>query len=242
MAAADLQQIAAAQPLQPQRRPLAGLAARQQQRRAAFCRKRRANRGCRPIRRGSTLPRSPASGRRTDPGSARPCRSGGSGCRRRGAALRLIAEPLPQPRLQRQPQRQVQPRPERAEQDHLPVAELIARRLDEQRASRSAGTGGDQLPRDVMAEIAGRGGVEEDIRAAASRAVRGVEAVRQLAEERADGQAEIVAASAAFAAPERRPSPALPRPARRSRDPPRCAPGARRWCRAGTCRRRGVRR
>ena len=32
MAAADLQQVAAAQPLQPQRRPLAGLAARHQQR------------------------------------------------------------------------------------------------------------------------------------------------------------------------------------------------------------------
>ena len=55
-------------------------------------------------------------------------------------ALRTIAEPPAQAGLQGQTQRQVQPLAERAEQHHLPVAELIARRLDQQMSDRSAGS------------------------------------------------------------------------------------------------------
>ena len=47
--------------------------------------------------------------------------------------LRTIAEPLAQPCFQGQPQAKVHAAAQRTEQDHLPIAELIARRLDDER-------------------------------------------------------------------------------------------------------------
>ena len=109
--------------------------------RAAFCRKRRANRALS----ASSSRISPSTFSGVRPVEQVEDRLVGVGQADEDAvvvvqALRPVAEPLPQPRLERQAQGEVQPAAERAEQDHLPVAELVARRLDEEGAGRSAGS------------------------------------------------------------------------------------------------------
>ena len=137
----DLQQVAAAQPLQPQRRPLARLAARQQQRPRRVLPEAQGEQGAV----GQLVEDQPFDVLRRQAVEQIEDRLVGVGQADEHAVvvvqtLRLIAEPLPQPRFQRQPQRQVQPAAERTEQDHLPVAELIARRLDDTACDRSAGS------------------------------------------------------------------------------------------------------
>ena len=112
MAAADLQQVAAAQPLQPQRRPLAGLAARHQQRpRRVLPEAQREQRAV-----GQLVEDQPFHVLRRQAVEQIENRLVHVGETNQDAvvvvqALRPVAEPLPQPRLQHQPQRQVQPRP-----------------------------------------------------------------------------------------------------------------------------------
>ena len=118
-------------------------------------------------------------------------------------ALRAVAEPLPQPGLDRQAQGQVQAAAERAEQDHLPVAELIARRLDHQRAVGRQAAGDEELPLDVAAQVARRGVVEEVIAPQPVEAVGRLHPLGELAQEAADGETEVGAAADVLAAPER---------------------------------------
>ena len=173
--------------------------------RAAFCRKRRANRALSAS--SSRISSSTFSGVRPSNRSS----TGSSVSVRRiedavvvVQALRPIAEPLPQRALQGQPQRQVQPAAERAEEDHLPVAELIARRLDEERAIGRQAAGGERAAGGRDSAGCAAACVEEVLALAASRGSRAASS-RSASSRRkpADGQAQVVAAAAALAAPER---------------------------------------
>ena len=205
-----LQQVAAAQPLQPQRGPLARAAAAS----AAPGRRSGGSAGrtgrCRPARRGSG--RSTFSGVR--PVEQVEDRLVGVGQADQDAvvvvqALRAIAEPLAAAGFERQPQRQVQPAAERAEQDHLPVAELIARRLDHERPVGRQAAGAQ-----LVAGERGRAGCgprrrRGSTRAAASRGSPAASSrVGQFAQEVADGQAEVVAAAGRSRRARTAPSPA----------------------------------
>src|ERR1700722_1456367 len=89
--------------------------------------------------------------------------------------LRSITEPLLQHRLQGETQRQMQSRSQGAEQDHLPVAKLVARRLDQQRLVSWQTAGCQHLSLNIVAQIAGRGGVQVEFSLQPLRNVRLVE-------------------------------------------------------------------
>ena len=112
MPARDLEQIAAAQPLQPQRRPLARLAARQQQRPRRVLPEAQGEQGAV----GQFVEDQLLDVLRRQAVEQIEDRLVGVGQADEDAvvvvqALRLIAEPLPQVGLQGQPQRQVQAMP-----------------------------------------------------------------------------------------------------------------------------------
>src|SRR5262249_39808537 len=88
------------------------------------------------------------------------------------------------------------------EKDHLPVAELVARRLDEQGAIRGQATGRRALAADVVRQVAGRGAVQETLRPQPVETVGLFEPLAQFADEPADGEAEVETAPAPVALPE----------------------------------------
>ena len=158
MPAGDLKQVAAAQPLQPQRGAACpAWSAAAAGRGAAFWRKRQGEQGAV----GQLFQDQRLDVLRRQAVEQVEHRLVGVGQADQDAvvvvqALRAVAEPLPQPGFQRQPQGQVQPAAERAEQDHLPVAELVARRLDDQGAVGGQAAGGGELPADVDTAGCGR--------------------------------------------------------------------------------------
>src|SRR5205085_5862255 len=88
------------------------------------------------------------------------------------------------------------------EEDHLPVAELVAGRLDHQRPVRRQAARARDLVADVATQVAGGGGVEEVVAPEPSERVLPVEAAGQFAQEAAHGEAQVVAAPALLAPPE----------------------------------------
>src|SRR5207245_10070193 len=88
-------------------------------------------------------------------------------------------------------------------QDYLPVAELIARGFDHDGAVGRQGSTAIELTQDMMAQILGCPPLEEVVALEPVEAVGLADALRQLAEETADGQAEVVTATGVLAAPER---------------------------------------
>src|SRR5579875_2097227 len=99
-------------------------------------------------------------------------------------ALRLITQAFAQVRLQGQPQREMQTMAERAEENHLPIAQLIARRFEKERAIRWQTTGCSQLPLDVIADIAGRISVEKEFALQPIETSRLIETFAQFTEKR----------------------------------------------------------
>src|SRR5262249_17087717 len=97
----------------------------------------------------------------------------------------------------------MQPAAERAEQNDLPVAELVARCLHEECAVGRQRLAARQLAADVIEQIASGSVVEVVLALQPGDAFGVVLAYRQLAQEGADCQAKIVTATGLLAAPER---------------------------------------
>ena len=189
--AGDLEQVAAAEPLQPQRRPLAGSGRGISSARAAFCRKRSANRALSASSSSISPSTFSASGPRTGRGRLVACvrrirmpSSWWRHCDREPELGRSRAS-------SRQPQRQVQ----------------LAAGLSEHRQADCAGRATPRSPasgrrpaprptwRGTWSRRLGRRRGRGRTRPGASPAGRVVEAAGQLAAERADGEAEVVGAA-----------------------------------------------
>src|SRR5262249_31619690 len=97
---------------------------------------------------------------------------------------------------------QMQPAAERTEQDHLPVAELIARRLDDEGSVGRQNSASIELAQDVVAQVVGRLPFEEVIAFEPVETIGLIDALRQFAQEWTGGEAELVTSAGVLAAPE----------------------------------------
>ena len=162
--ARHLEQVAAAQPLEPERRPLADRQPRQQQRPRRVLAEPQGEQGAVGQLQGDAL--ADVLRRQAVENVQDRLRAVGQADQQAVVVvqdLRGVAEPLVQPVLQRQPQTQVDAMAQRAEHQHLPVAELVARRLDHDAAVGGHHAGAVALAADVLAQVLGRGTVEVEI-------------------------------------------------------------------------------
>jgi len=91
----------------------------------------------------------------------------------------------------------------RTEQNHLPVAQLIAGCLDDQCSIAGHTAGRNHLPADVMLKAAGSISVHEESAHQPVDATGHFQPTRQFAQKPADGLAQVKTATAALTAPER---------------------------------------
>src|SRR5579875_6636 len=92
---------------------------------------------------------------------------------------------------------------ERTEENDLPIAELIARRLDEECTICGQTARCSQLPFNMITDIAGRIFIKKELALEPIETFGLIESFAHFTEKCPDGAAEVVAAAGVFATPER---------------------------------------